>query len=123
MIKCDSYYKKQARNKRHYTIRKKITGVKGKPRLVVFRSLKNIYAQIIDDQERKTLVSASNLDKDFDKTVKEKKTEISFKVGLMLGEKAIAVGIKTVAFDRAGYLYHGRVKALAEGARKAGLVF
>lgn len=123
MAKCKSHYKVKAKTKRHNTIRKKIVGTKERPRLVVYRSLKNIYAQIIDDQEHKTLLAVSNISKEFDKEIKGKKTEISFKVGLLLGEKALATGIKTISFDRGGYLYHGRVKALAEGARKAGLIF
>jgi large subunit ribosomal protein L18 len=91
--------------------------------LVVFRSLKNIYAQIIDDTRGVTLVSMSTIAKDNGIAQGDKKTAQSFEVGLKLGEKAIAAGITKIAFDRAGYKYHGRVKALADGARKAGLVF
>ena len=92
-----------------------------KCRLTVFRSSKHIYAQIIDDNSGKTIVSASSLTKDF----KEKGSDISgaSKVGAMIGEKGINAGIKDVFFDRGRYRYHGRVKALAEGAREAGLIF
>jgi large subunit ribosomal protein L18 len=90
---------------------------------VVFRSLKNIYAQIIDDTRGLTLVSMSTIAKDTSLTEGSKKTAQSFEVGMKLGEKALAAGITKIAFDRAGYKYHGRVKALADGARKAGLVF
>ena len=92
-----------------------------KCRLTVFRSSKHIYAQIIDDNSGKTIVSASSLTKDF----KEKGSDISgaSKVGTMIGEKGINAGIKDVFFDRGRYRYHGRVKALAEGAREAGLIF
>ena len=90
-------------------------------RLTVFRSSKHIYAQIIDDNSGKTIASASSLTKDF----KEKGSDISgaSKVGAMIGEKGINAGIKDVFFDRGRYRYHGRVKALAEGAREAGLIF
>ena len=92
-----------------------------KCRLTVFRSSKHIYAQIIDDNSGKTIASASSLTKDF----KEKGSDISgaSKVGAMIGEKGINAGIKDVFFDRGRYRYHGRVKALAEGAREAGLIF
>jgi len=95
--------------------------ISGNPRLSVFRSSKNIYAQIIDDNSGKTIASASSLTKDF----KEKGSDISgaSKVGTMIGEKGINAGIKDVFFDRGRYRYHGRVKALAEGAREAGLIF
>jgi len=90
---------------------------------VVFRSLKNIYAQIIDDVKGVTLVSMSSKAKDMSATDGMKRTATSFEVGVKLGEKALAAGITKIAFDRAGYKYHGRVKALADGARKAGLEF
>ncbi len=102
-------------------IRKVVHGTPGRPRLSVFRSNKEIYAQIIDDEAGKTLVAASSRDKDID--AKGTKIEISAAVGKALGEKALKAGIKKVAFDRNGYLYHGRVKALADGAREAGLEF
>ncbi len=101
-------------------IRKRITGTSERPRLSVYRSNKGIYAQVIDDNTGTTLVSASSL-----KEVAEKSPKIdqSRSVGKLLAEKAIATGIKEVVFDRNGYLYHGRVKSLAEGAREGGLIF
>lgn len=100
-------------------IRKSVRGTSECPRLSVFRSNKQIYAQIIDDIAGNTLASASSRElKD-----KIKKTEVAGMVGKMLGEKATAAGIQKVVFDRGGYLYHGRVKSLAEGARNAGLKF
>ena len=110
------------RTKIRYRIRKKIEGNGAIPRLSVFRSNKEIYAQVIDDISGKTLVAASTLDKDL-KKAKGNKTEIAVKVGALVGERAKKAGIETVVFDRSGYLYHGRVKALAEGARGAGLKF
>jgi large subunit ribosomal protein L18 len=102
------------------SIRKKISGTSGKPRLAVFRSNKEIYAQLIDDNNGFTLVSASSKEL---KDSKGTKVEISKTVGQKLAEKALSNGISEVNFDRGGYLYHGRVKALAEGAREAGLKF
>jgi large subunit ribosomal protein L18 len=101
-------------------IRKKITGTPVRPRLSVFRSNTGIYAQLIDDTTGRTLASCSSAEL---KTEKGTKTEISKKVGLKLAEKSIALGITQVKFDRGGYLYHGRVKALADGAREGGLKF
>jgi len=124
MVKESYVIKNKKRNRRIAAIRNKLRGTATRPRLVVFRSLKHIYAQIVDDDKGCTLCSLSTLSKDFKSaTGKTKKTEISYEVGLKLGEKALANGITQVAFDRAGYKYHGRVKALAEGARKAGLMF
>jgi len=102
-------------------IRKVVTGTSKKPRLSVFRSNKDIYVQLVDDISGKTLVATSSRDK----AVKAKgaKVEVAAVVGKAMGEKAIEAGITTCAFDRNGYLYHGRVKALAEAARKAGLKF
>ena len=91
------------------------------PRLCVFRSNKNIYAQIIDDVNGKTLVSASTLEKDFEAGGSKK--ESAKKVGIAVAKKAVAANIKTVVFDRGGYQYHGRVKELADGAREGGLEF
>lgn len=122
-IKNISYKKSKARKRRHYHIRNRVFGTPERPRLVVFRSIKNIYAQIIDDSEGKTLVSTSTIAKDFEVSADMKRTGVSFEIGKKLGELALEKGIKQVAFDRGGYLYHGRVKALAEGARKAGLEF
>ena len=109
------------RLKRHKRVRAKISGTPEMPRLNVFRSEANIYAQVIDDTKGITLVSASSLEKDFkcDGT----KTDAAKKVGEVLAERAKAKGIDAVVFDRGGYLYHGRVKALAEGAREGGLQF
>lgn len=102
-------------------IRKRLSGSSERPRLSVYRSNKGIYAQIIDDVTGKTLVSASSLGKDF--SVSGNKSDQSLAVGKMVAEKAVAAGIKTVVFDRNGYLYHGRIKSLAEGARDGGLIF
>lgn len=102
------------------SIRTKVSGTTGKPRLSVFRSNKEIYAQLIDDVSGKTLISASSQDL---KSATGTKVEISKSVGQKLAEKAVTSGIKQVTFDRGGYLYHGRVKALAEGAREGGLNF
>lgn len=102
-------------------IRKRLTGTTERPRLSVYRSNKAIYAQIIDDTEGKTLVSASTLSKEFSGT--GTKIEQSKAVGQLVAEKAKAAGINKVVFDRNGYLYHGRIKSLAEGAREGGLDF
>ena len=102
-------------------IRKRLTGSAERPRLSVYRSNKGIYAQIIDDVAGKTLVSTSSLSKDF--AGSGNKSEQSKAVGKTIAEKAIAAGINQVVFDRNGYLYHGRVKSLAEGAREGGLNF
>lgn len=123
MIKPSNIAKHALRSRRRAAIRKKLRGSAERPRLVVFRSLKHIYAQVIDDSSGQTLVSASSRSKDIEIAKSAKKTEQGFLVGQKLGEKAIAAGITKIAFDRAGYKYHGRVKALAEGARKAGLDF
>ncbi|MCD7730359.1 MAG: 50S ribosomal protein L18 [Oscillospiraceae bacterium] len=113
--------RKAARAKRQIRVRSKISGTAACPRLNVFRSSKHIYAQIIDDVAGVTLASASSLDKGFDGNGGNK--EGAFKVGEKLAEQALAKGIKDVVFDRAGFLYHGRVAELAEGARKGGLNF
>jgi large subunit ribosomal protein L18 len=102
-------------------IRKRLSGSSERPRLSVYRSNKGIYAQIIDDTTGRTLVSASSLSKDFN--ANGTKSEQSTAVGKLVAEKAIAAGIKDVVFDRNGYLYHGRVKSLADGAREGGLNF
>ena len=103
-------------------IRKVVTGTANKPRLSVFRSNKDIYVQMVDDTSGKTLLASSSRDKAVKKS-DGKKVEVAATVGKMFGEKALEAGITTCAFDRNGYLYHGRVKALAEAARKAGLKF
>jgi len=123
MIKSATKIKTALRARRRAAIRKKLSGSAERPRLVVFRSLKNIYAQIIDHVKGCTLVSMSSKAKDMSATEGMKRTATSFEVGVKLGEKALAAGITKIAFDRAGYKYHGRVKALADGARKAGLEF
>ena len=102
-------------------IRKRLTGSAERPRLSVYRSNKGIYAQIIDDTTGKTLVSSSSLSKDFE--ANGTKSDQSKAVGKAVAEKAIAAGISSVVFDRNGYLYHGRIKSLAEGAREGGLNF
>ena len=109
------------RIKRHKRVRAKISGTPERPRLNVFRSETNIYAQIIDDVNGVTLVSASSLEKDVH--VEGTKTDVAKQVGQNVAERAKAKGIENVVFDRGGYVYHGRVKALAEGAREGGLEF
>ena len=113
--------KNAMRLKRHVRVRGKISGTPECPRLNVYRSNVNIYAQIIDDVNGVTLVSASTLEKDFEGATGN--VEAAKKVGAALAERAKAKGIEQVVFDRGGYLYHGRVAALAEGAREAGLKF
>jgi large subunit ribosomal protein L18 len=110
------------RQKIRYNIRHKISGTGEKPRLSVFRSNTEIYAQLIDDASGKTLVSASSQDKDV-KAQKVTKLEKSKMVGTAIARKATDLGLTSIVFDRSGYLYHGRVKALAEGAREGGLQF
>jgi large subunit ribosomal protein L18 len=112
---------RELRRRRHSRIRGKISGSTTRPRLCVYRSLKNIYAQVIDDVTGKTLVAASSLDKDFDTYGGNK--DAAKIVGEAVAKKAIDKGITEVVFDRGGYLYHGRVKELADGARAAGLKF
>lgn len=114
--------KSSARQKIKYRIRKKISGVSAKPRLSVFRSNTDIYAQLIDDASGVTLAAASSREKDI-KAQKAPKIEKSKLVGASIARKAGELGIKTIVFDRGGYIYHGRVKAVAEGAREGGLEF
>ena len=109
------------RIKRHKRVRAKISGTPERPRLCVFRSETNIYAQVIDDVNGVTLVSASSREKDFQ--VDGTTSDAAKQVGVNVAERAKAKGIETVVFDRGGYVYHGRVKALAEGAREGGLQF
>ena len=113
--------RKKSRVRRHLRVRKKISGTTQRPRLAVYRSEKNIYAQIIDDINGITLVSASSLDKEFEGLGSNK--EAAKVVGEMIAKRAIEKGIKEVVFDRGGYVYHGRIQNLAEGAREAGLQF
>ena len=103
-------------------IRKIVSGTEARPRLSVFRSNKEIYAQVIDDVSGKTISAASSRDKDIN-SAKGSKSEIAALVGKSLAEKAIKTGVDVISFDRGGYLYHGRVKSLADGAREAGLKF
>ena len=113
--------KKALRAKRHLRVRKKISGTPERPRLSVYRSEKNIYAQIIDDVNAITLVSASTVDKDL--KVNGGNKEAAKTIGEAVAKKALDKGITEVVFDRGGYVYHGRVQALAEAAREAGLKF
>ena len=109
------------RIKRHNRVRGKISGTAERPRLCVFRSENHIYAQIIDDVAGNTLVSASSVEKGFEG--KGGNVEAAKKIGVAVAERALQKGIEEVVFDRGGYIYHGRVKALAEGAREGGLKF
>ncbi|MEE4605737.1 MAG: 50S ribosomal protein L18 [Desulfobacteraceae bacterium] len=116
--------RQQARLKRKKRIRKKIYGTAERPRLSVFRSSRHIYAQIIDDTAGRTIVAASTVDQQAKEAPKFKnKVAAANFVGKIVGERALNQGIKKVVFDRNGFLYHGRVKSLSEGARKTGLVF
>jgi large subunit ribosomal protein L18 len=114
--------KLERRQKIRYSIRKKVVGTAGKPRLSVFRSNADIYVQLIDDTSGVTLASASSRDKDI-AAQKVTKIEKSKLVGAAIARKATELGLKTVVFDRGGNLYHGRVQSVAEGAREGGLVF
>ncbi|AUC82321.1 MULTISPECIES: 50S ribosomal protein L18 [Lacinutrix] len=114
--------KNQRRLRIKSRIRKVVSGTEARPRLAVFRSNKEIYAQVVDDVTGKTLAAASSRDKDIS-SAKGNKSEAATLVGKAVAEKAIKAGVDTIAFDRGGYLYHGRVKSLAEGAREAGLKF
>lgn len=108
----------ERRFKRHLRVRNKITGTAERPRLVVFRSLKHIYAQLVDDDARRTLATVSDLG------IEEgRKGERASQVGKLIAERAKSAGISRVVFDRAGYRYHGRIKAVADGAREGGLEF
>ena len=125
--------KKQKRHKRHQRIRAKIAGSAKKPRLAIFRSHQHIYGQLIDDTKGKTLLSASDLELAKKSKGEAQKTKTSKKsdgkimmaqaAGKLLAEKSLAKGVKKIVFDRGGYKYHGRVKALADGAREGGLQF
>ena len=113
--------KNGARVKRHYRVRNKISGTAERPRLNVFRSAKHIYAQIIDDVNGVTLAAASTTEKSFENYGGNKKA--AKEIGKLVAQRAIEKGVTCVVFDRSGYLYHGRVKELAEGAREGGLQF
>ena len=107
----------QLRTRRHFRLRKKVVGSAERPRLVVYRSLKHIYAQLVDDTAQRTLMTVT------DSGLEGKPVDRSAEVGKRIAEKAQSAGVKRVVFDRAGYKYHGRVKALADGAREGGLEF
>ncbi len=115
--------KNAIRKRKHFRIRKKISGSAERPRLSVFRSNSHIYAQIINDDDSRTLVSASSLDKENRTGERGSNIESAKLVGKAIAEKALQEGIEEVIFDRSGYIYHGRVAALAEAAREAGLKF
>ena len=128
MIKQSQLKKSRAlqRKRRHHRVRNKIEGSAARPRLVVFRSLRNMEGQIVDDSIGKTLVGLSTLDaslRDFSPEGQNKRVEQAFAAGKALAEKAKSQGIEAVVFDRGGYKYHGRVKAFADGAREGGLEF
>ena len=112
-----------ARERRHVRVRKRVEGTTDRPRLCVFRSLNHVYAQIIDDSRMHTLASASTLDPEIKGGDAGAKTSEAELVGSLVAKRALCQGIKQVVFDRGGYKYHGRVKALAEAARSQGLVF
>jgi large subunit ribosomal protein L18 len=114
--------KTESRKKRHRSLRKRVSGTTERPRLAVFRSTRHIYAQVINDLEQKTLVSATDIEEAL-RTSKAPKKERAKLVGAAIAKKCLEKGIDKVVFDRAGYKYHGRVSALAEGAREAGLKF
>lgn len=115
---------KNRREKTRYRIRKKVSGTNVRPRLVVYRSLKNISAQLVDDSNSKTLVTVTTDSKDFRNSNSGKsRLEVCKEVGKAVAEKAKEMNIESVVFDRNGYLFHGRVKSVAEGAREGGLIF
>jgi len=114
--------KTERRERLRFRIRKTVSGTTQRPRLAVFRSNKEIYAQIIDDVNGVTITAASTRDKDIDAS-KSNKIEAAKLVGKAIAEKALKAGVESITFDRGGYLYHGRIKSLAEGAREGGLKF
>ncbi|MBN2287976.1 MAG: 50S ribosomal protein L18 [Candidatus Glassbacteria bacterium] len=119
------YDRKKAREKRHSRIRSRVFGTSERPRLVVNRSLKNLEGQVVDDEHGKTILGMSSLSKELDKSGLDKKNKVAVSkmLGLTLARRAVEKGIKQVVFDRGGYIYHGRVRAFAEGAREGGLEF
>lgn len=118
------FNRNEERKKRHRRVRQKVYGTPERPRLNVFRSNKHIYAQIINDESGHTLVAASTLDKELkDKLTSTGNKEAARLVGELIGKRALEKGIDSVVFDRGGYLYHGKIKELADGAREAGLKF
>jgi large subunit ribosomal protein L18 len=114
-------HKKESREKRHRSLRKRIEGTSERPRLAVFRSARHIYAQVIDDLQKKTLVGTSDLGLEAGED--DDKKAMAKKVGAAIAKKCLEKGIDKVVFDRAGFKYHGRISALADGAREAGLKF
>lgn len=114
-----AHTKPEARRRRHRRVRKKVRGSAARPRLAVFRSTKHTYAQLIDDDAGRTLASASTVDKEL--TTTSKGVDAAKAVGALLGDRAKAAGVTTAVFDRGGFRYHGRVAAVADGAREAGL--
>jgi large subunit ribosomal protein L18 len=112
-----------ARRRRHARVRKRVSGTADRPRLAVFRSSVHIYAQVIDDRRGRTLAAASSVDPDVRTDGPGTKSERAKKVGALVASRAVAQGVKQVVFDRGGFLYHGRVKALADAAREGGLEF
>ena len=123
MIKKPS--RNEKRRNRHKRLRNHLMGTGDRPRLVVYRSLKNMYAQVIDDTQSKTLIAANTLQTDVKSVINDEMSNIDIAktVGKILAEKALKAGIESVVFDRAGYKYHGRIAALADGAREGGLNF
>lgn len=115
--------RKQSTHRRHVRIRRRIKGTAERPRLAVYRSNNHIYAQVIDDYKHHTLAAASTLDSDIKGDGSASTTDASAKVGKLIAERSLAKGVKQVVFDRGGKLYHGRVAALADAAREAGLDF
>ncbi len=105
------------RRRRHFRVRKKVNGTSERPRLVIYRSLKHIYAQLVDDDTQRTIMTVT------DNGLDGKKSEKSFEVGKRIAARAKEAGVTKIVFDRGGYLYHGRVKAVADGAREGGLEF
>ena len=120
---ADIRFKKEARKKRHRSLRKRIEGTAERPRLAVFRSTRHIYAQIIDDQQKRTLTAISDKVLAVEGETKADKKARAKRVGAAIAKQCLEKGIDKVVFDRAGYKYHGRVSALADGAREAGLKF
>ena len=126
MSKAKAKNRAAQRHRRHLRIRKKIWGTATRPRLVVFRSLKNLEGQVVNDDDRRTLVGLSTLSSDlrsFKAESQNQRVDVAHAAGKLLAEKALSQGIDSVVFDRGGYQYHGRVKAFAEGAREGGLKF
>ena len=115
--------KQMMRDRRHRRVRKRVEGTAERPRLVVFRSARHIYAQVVDDLQGRTITSASSLEPAFRGEQRGSNIPAAGRVGRVVAERARAAGVAKVVFDRGGYLYHGRVKALAEGARAGGLEF